>query len=184
MPPIARYLHSDPTKTYRFRCHEPNRSRFPVLIATGIYGISAVDVPVGKTATLRIRGIFAIAKANPADSFAIGTMLEFNGTSGLGVGAGNGTFRVMAPCPAGQKKCAFESTSKWAPVAAVAVPRRGALSLAPFQAKSICKMPSTAKRPRVTFTRLHPSQANRRPLAVTALAMPNHLTPTSRRSPR
>lgn len=102
MVAFARYVHTDETH-YDYVALSPIAAGELVAILPGFYGVSAVDVPAGKIASLRIRGIFQVTKANPATAFTLGQMLEWNGSSGLHVGTGNGTFRVMANSPAGSK---------------------------------------------------------------------------------
>lgn len=103
MPPFATYLKSDLDTIDFVVAGSPVVAGTPVTLAPGFYGIPANDAAIGTTVAMRVRGIFAITKVTPSDVFAVGTMLEWNG-SGLQVGSGSGTFRVMAPCPAGAKK--------------------------------------------------------------------------------
>lgn len=101
---IANYIKSDLECIDYEVTGSPVVAGVPILLSPGFYGISAVDVPVGRTASLRVRGIFAIDKVSSASSYTIGTLLEWNGSTGLHVGSGNGTFRVMAASTSGQKK--------------------------------------------------------------------------------
>ena len=101
---IANYIKSDLECIDYEVTGSPVVAGVPILLSPGFYGISAVDVPVGRTASLRVRGIFAIDKVSSASSYTIGTLLEWNGSTGLHVGSGNGTFRVMAATLSGQKK--------------------------------------------------------------------------------
>lgn len=104
MPSIANYIKSDLDSLDYVVTGAPVLAGTPVLISPGFYGIPGNDAAVGSTVALRVRGIFAIDKVTPAASYSVGTMLEFNGSTGLHVGGGAGTFRVMAPCAAGDKK--------------------------------------------------------------------------------
>lgn len=103
MPPFATYLKSDLDTIDYVVTGSPVVAGTPVTLSPGFYGIPAIDAAIGTTVALRVRGIFAIRKVTASDTFAVGTLLEWNG-SGLQVGSGSGTFRVMAPCPAGTTK--------------------------------------------------------------------------------